>query len=131
MVAAKGKAIRAYIESRARECQQPAAPVGEGTYVTSNCVAEASGGAACALAGTELIVRELVRTTDAVLISVIEALLNGACINHLIVDQNMSVLEGSIGVFPRRILVGEDELQMARRLLEDAGFGHELRPDKR
>jgi hypothetical protein len=83
------------------------------------------------LVGAELIMRELVRTTDAVLISVIEALLNGACINHLIVDQNMSVLEGSIGVFPRRILVGEDELQMARRLLEDAGFGHELRPDKR
>jgi Putative prokaryotic signal transducing protein len=47
------------------------------------------------------------------------------------VDQNMSVLEGSIGVFPRRILVGEDELTMARRLLEDAGFGHELRPDRR
>lgn len=131
MVAAKGKAIRAYIESRARECQRPLRRSGEGTYVTSNCVVEASAGAACALAGAELIMRELVRTTDAVLISVIEALLNGACINHLIVDQNMSVLEGSIGVFPRRILVGEDELQMARRLLEDAGFGHELRPDKR
>jgi Putative prokaryotic signal transducing protein len=109
----------------------PAAPVGESTYVTSNYVVEASAGAACALADAELIMRELVRTTDAVLISVIEALLNGACINHLVVDQNMSVLEGSIGVFPRRILVGEDELQMARRLLEDAGFGHELRPDKR
>ena len=74
--------------------------------------------------------RELVSTTDAVLISVIEALLNGAHIKHLVVDQNMSVLEGSIGMFPRRILVGEDELQTARRLLEDAGFAHELRPDK-
>jgi putative signal transducing protein len=75
--------------------------------------------------------RELVRTTDAVLISAIEALLNSARIKHLIVDQNMSVLEGSIGVFPRRILVDEDQLYMARRLLEDAGFGHELRPDHR
>jgi hypothetical protein len=79
----------------------------------------------------DLIMRELVRTTDAVLISAIEALLNGARIKHLVVDQNMSVLEGSIGIFPRRILVGEDELNMARRLLEDAGFGHELRPDSR
>ena len=75
--------------------------------------------------------RELVRTNDAVLISAIEALLNGARIKHLVVDQNMSVLEGSIGVFPRRILVGEEEVQMARRLLTDAGFGHELRPDRR
>jgi Putative prokaryotic signal transducing protein len=74
---------------------------------------------------------ELVRTTDAVLISAIEALLNGARIKHMVVDQNMSVLEGSIGVFPRRILVGEDQLAVARRLLADAGLGHELRPDRR
>jgi hypothetical protein len=73
--------------------------------------------------------RELVRTNDAVLISAIEALLNGADIAHMVVDQNMSVLEGSIGIFPRRILVADDEVQVARRLLEDAGFGNELRPD--
>ncbi|MFY9692788.1 MAG: DUF2007 domain-containing protein [Xanthobacteraceae bacterium] len=72
--------------------------------------------------------RELVRTNDAVLISAIEALLNGADIEHMVVDQNMSVLEGSIGIFPRRILVGEDQVQSARRLLQDAGFGNELRP---
>ena len=46
----------------------------------------------------------------------------------MVVDQNMSVLEGSIGIFPRRILVGEEQIQAARRLLQDAGFGNELRP---
>jgi hypothetical protein len=76
-------------------------------------------------------VRELVRTNDAVLISAIEALLKGAHIGHMVVDQNMSVLEGSIGIFPRRILVGEDEFDAARRLLADAGFAHELRRDER
>jgi hypothetical protein len=75
--------------------------------------------------------RELVRTNDAVLISAIEALLKGAHIDHMVVDQNMSVLEGSIGIFPRRILVGEDELESARQLLNDAGFGNELRRDVR
>ena len=75
--------------------------------------------------------RELVRTNDAVLISAIEALLKGAHIRHMVVDQNMSVLEGSIGIFPRRVLVGEDELDAARRLLEDAGFGNEIRRDGR
>ncbi len=74
--------------------------------------------------------RELVRTNDAVLISAIEALLKAARIGHLVVDQNMSVLEGSIGIFPRRILVDEDEAAAARRLLVEAGYGHELRPDK-
>jgi hypothetical protein len=74
-------------------------------------------------------VRELVRTNDPVLISALEALLNGARIKHMVVDQNMSVLEGSIGIFPRRILVGEEEIDVARQLLEDAGFGSELRPE--
>ena len=43
----------------------------------------------------------------------------------------MSVLEGSIGIFPRRILVAEDEFDAARRLLEEAGFANELRRDGR
>ena len=73
--------------------------------------------------------RELVRTNDAVLISAIVALLKSADITHMVVDQNMSVLEGSIGIFPRRILVGEDDAEAARELLEEAGFGNELRPD--
>jgi hypothetical protein len=74
--------------------------------------------------------RELVRTNDAVLISAIEALLKAARIHHIVVDQNMSVLEGSIGIFPRRILVDEDQAAAARRLLVEAGYAHELRPDK-
>jgi hypothetical protein len=73
--------------------------------------------------------RELVRTNDAVVLSAIEALLKSARIAHLIADQNMSILEGSIGIFPRRILVEEDEFAAARRLLAEAGFGHELRPE--
>ena len=73
--------------------------------------------------------RELVRTNDAVLISAIEALLKSAAISHLVVDQNISVLEGSIGAFQRRILVDEDQFAAARKLLADAGYGNELRPD--
>jgi len=75
--------------------------------------------------------RELLRTNDAVLISAVEALLKGANIDHMVVDQNMSVLEGSIGIFPRRILVGAHQLEAARRLLRDAGFANELRGDGR
>ena len=74
---------------------------------------------------------ELLRTNDAVLISAIEALLSGARIAHVVVDQNISVLEGSIGAFPRRVLVGANQLDAARRLLTDAGLAHELRGDGR
>ena len=72
--------------------------------------------------------RELVRTNDAVLLSAIQALLDAAEIPHLLLDQNMSVLEGSIGILPRRILVDDEHQDSARRVLEDAGLAHELRP---
>jgi len=75
--------------------------------------------------------REIVRTNDAVLISAVGALLDGAKIKHLVLDQNMSVLEGSLGILPRRVLVREDDVAAARRLLAEAGLGHELRSDGR
>jgi hypothetical protein len=73
--------------------------------------------------------REIVRANDPVLVSAVVALLDAAGIEHLVLDQNMSVLEGSIGILPRRILVAEPRVKEARRLLQDAGLGHELRPD--
>src|ERR1043166_4525903 len=66
---------------------------------------------------------EIVRTNDAVLITAIEALLNGANIRHVVLDRNMCVLEGSIGMLPRRIMVEDDQVSRARRLLTDAGLG--------
>ena len=75
-------------------------------------------------------VRELVRTNDIVLVSAIGALLDGANIHHLVVDQNMSVIDGSIGILPRRILVHEDDNRLAREILRDAGLAHELRADE-
>lgn len=74
--------------------------------------------------------RELVRTNDIVLVSAIEALLDGADIHHLVLDQNMSIIEGSLGILPRRILVHEDDYLQARRFLTEAGLAHELRPDE-
>jgi len=75
-------------------------------------------------------VKEILRTNDPVLVSAVEALLDGADIPHLLLDQNMSVLEGSLGILPRRLLVAEDHMRQARRLLEEAGFGRELRSDQ-
>jgi tRNA1(Val) A37 N6-methylase TrmN6 len=72
--------------------------------------------------------RELVRTNNAVLITAIEALLKSADIPHVVLDRHMSVLEGSLGILPRRILVDEEHHAVARQLLADAGLGHELRP---
>ena len=72
--------------------------------------------------------REIMRTNDAVIVSVVGTLLEGAKIQHLVLDQNMSVLEGSLGILPRRVLVAETQVLRARQLLRDAGLGHELHP---
>ncbi|MEO1198912.1 MAG: DUF2007 domain-containing protein [Pseudomonadota bacterium] len=66
--------------------------------------------------------RELFRTNDPVLISFVEALMSDAGILIVVLDQNMSILEGSIGVLPRRVMVDEDDERQARRILRDAGL---------
>ena len=73
--------------------------------------------------------RELVRTNDMVLVSAVTALLDGANIRHVVLDQNMSTLEGSLGILPRRILVSEDDVSEARSVLIEAGLADELRPN--
>ena len=72
---------------------------------------------------------ELVRTNDAVLISAIEALLKSANIPCFIADQNMSVMEGSLGFLPRRLLVSEDDKIRAQQLLVEAGYDYALKSD--
>jgi hypothetical protein len=73
---------------------------------------------------------EILRTNDIVLISFVETLLKEAGIAHFVADQNMSVIEGSIGILPRRVLVPADDVVAARRLLSDAGVGDELEKPK-
>ncbi len=70
---------------------------------------------------------ELIRTNDAVILSFVESLLRDAGIECLVADQNMSVLDGSLGILPRRILVAEDDAKEAKAILTDAGIGHEIR----
>ena len=66
--------------------------------------------------------RELVRTNDMVLVSAIGALLDGANIHHLVLDQNMSMLEGSLGILPRRLMVADRDLFLARAILRENGL---------
>lgn len=73
--------------------------------------------------------QEIVRTNDAVLITAIEALLKSADIVCFVADQNMSVMEGSLGFLPRRILVSDDDKRRATQLLTEAGYASALKSD--
>jgi hypothetical protein len=71
--------------------------------------------------------KEIIRTNDQVLISYVEVLLRDAGIECLVADQNMSVLDGSIGALPRRVLVTDSDVEEARGILTDAGIAGEMR----
>jgi hypothetical protein len=67
--------------------------------------------------------REIIRSNDAVLLSFAQVLLRDAGVETVVADQNMSILEGSIGIFPRRLLVASDDWLRAERLLAEADLG--------
>jgi hypothetical protein len=75
--------------------------------------------------------RALVETNDPVLLSFVEALLRDAEIEATVLDRNISAVEGSIGVFPRRVLVSEAAWPAARGLLVDAGLAEWVKDDGR
>jgi hypothetical protein len=68
-------------------------------------------------------VRDVLRSNDPVVISFAQAVLREVGIDNFVADQHMSVVEGSIGAFPRRLLVEAPDWDRARRLLAEAGLG--------
>ncbi len=63
--------------------------------------------------------RELLRTTDPTVIAYASALLEGEDIEVFDIDVHMSVLEGSIGILPRRLMVRREDHFRARAILAE------------
>lgn len=68
---------------------------------------------------------ELLRTTDITLVPLVKTLLDAEGIDSFELDVNMSVLEGSIGILPRRLMVRRDQADDARRILRMNGVRFE------
>ncbi|MBU2961939.1 DUF2007 domain-containing protein [Citreicella sp. C3M06] len=68
---------------------------------------------------------ELLRTNDITLIPLVKTLLDAEGIDSFELDVNMSVLEGSIGILPRRLMVRRDLADQARRILRLNGVRFE------
>ncbi len=63
---------------------------------------------------------ELLRSNNPVLLSWAEAVLAGEGIDCLVLDQFTSLVEGSIGAIPRRLMVADEAADRARAILADA-----------
>ena len=70
---------------------------------------------------------ELMRSNDLVLLSYVRALLQSEHIRYVGLDEHMNIMDGNISAIPRRLMVDDDDLVKARRLLTDAGLGDVLR----
>ena len=70
--------------------------------------------------------QNIIKTNDVILISFVQSLLNNRGIACLIFDENISITEGSIGLFPRRIMVSDDDFSVAEKTLCNAGLKDEL-----
>ncbi len=71
--------------------------------------------------------KEILRTTDPTIIAFATALLRAEDIEPFVLDVNMSVMEGGIGLFPRRVTVADAHVFRARAVLRDNDI--EVLPD--
>jgi hypothetical protein len=65
---------------------------------------------------------ELLRTNDPTLIPYAQALLDAEDIDCFVFDVNMSIMEGSLGILPRRLMVLRQDLWRARTILRQNGI---------
>ncbi|MEO9778969.1 MAG: DUF2007 domain-containing protein [Sedimentitalea sp.] len=63
--------------------------------------------------------KELLRSTDPTVMAFASALLQGEDIDCFQMDVNMSILEGGIGIFPRRMMVRSEDYDRAARVMRD------------
>lgn len=71
--------------------------------------------------------KEILRTNDPTIIAFATALLRGEDIECFVLDVHMSVLEGTIGLFPKRLMVARENHFRASAILRDNDIEIELR----
>jgi hypothetical protein len=64
--------------------------------------------------------REVLRTNDPILLNFAQALLADAGIEAVIFDANASSMDGTMGFMPRRLMVSNDDLDQAQRVMKEA-----------
>jgi hypothetical protein len=70
-------------------------------------------------------VKEIARSTDPVRLSFLSALLSDGGVTTILFDTHASIVQGSLGVLPQRLMVADDEYEAAVAVLKSAGEWHE------
>ena len=75
--------------------------------------------------------REIIRSNDPILLNFAQVLLRDAGVDAVLMDQNMSVMEGSIGILQRRLMVPVGDIEQARQIMIDSDLGQWVSSDGR
>ena len=68
----------------------------------------------------------ILKTVNPATLNFAQAVLKEADIPFFLMDQNVSLIEGSIGIIPRRLMVVDEDAPDARQALQAAGLGDEI-----
>jgi hypothetical protein len=68
--------------------------------------------------------RAILKTNNPVVLNFAEVLLRDAGIAAVVFDAAASVMDGSVGILPRRLMVEDEDFAQARRVLAE-GLGDE------
>lgn len=68
----------------------------------------------------------ILKTVNSATLNFAQAVLKEADIPFFVMDQNVSIIEGSIGIIPRRLMVVDEDAEDAREALQVAGLGDEI-----
>src|SRR5262249_13076754 len=63
--------------------------------------------------------RPVLKTNNPVLLSFAQSLLADAHIDSVVFDENASIMDGSLGILPRRLMVADDDFGRAGVVLQD------------
>ncbi len=70
----------------------------------------------------------IIKTNNPVTLNFAGAVLRDSGIEFFVADTHASILDGSVGAIPRRLLVLSDDMDEARQALTLAGLEKELQP---
>lgn len=68
----------------------------------------------------------ILKTVNPATLSFAQAVLKEADIPFFLMDQNVSIIDGSIGIIPRRLMVVDEDIDDARQAFIDAGLSEEI-----
>jgi tRNA1(Val) A37 N6-methylase TrmN6 len=73
--------------------------------------------------------RPVLKTNDPVLLSFAQSLLGDADIESVVFDENASIMDGSLGILPRRLMVADDDFERGRAVVREGLARQESPPE--